>query len=420
MSPQVEGKFGGMYWKCSVVEMGDPIVKIRWEYNNEDDTILVSQLREVTPPLAVESVWHPEAGAVAEAKFGPEFKECTILEVNDVVIKVRWSDDGTEDDVISSKVREKAADDVPPSHWWMRSAWSEEEEEEVWMPTAGAVAEAKFGPEFKECTILEVNDVVIKVRWSDDGTEDDVVSSKVREKAFAEMRVDPETGQASTLADMKETYGGQYSSGNIQAYWETCALAPAQQQRAEAEPQWEMECAADWSREEVEPSIVGHVEAMAVDVPVRGTLVASSMAPCAILTSTGRRTSVYKVWVADNGVVGEFAAWAERSDQCAAEFRQKKAVVGSKIQLSPCTATGVGFEFEVSGKPTVILMGEGSDQLPVMSLEEAVGELEARVLLSCLLLFMYFHPDPSCLSRDQPMCSPFYVSGRSPKVFLAR
>lgn len=52
--------------------------------------------------------WRPQVGCTAEAKFGRDVLECTILEVGESIVKVRWAFDGSEDEVVKSKVFEKA------------------------------------------------------------------------------------------------------------------------------------------------------------------------------------------------------------------------------------------------------------------------------------------------------------------------
>jgi len=59
-------------------------------------------------PAEPQQAWRPQVGCIAEAKFGREVLECTILEVNESIVKVRWAFDGSEDEVVRSKVSEKA------------------------------------------------------------------------------------------------------------------------------------------------------------------------------------------------------------------------------------------------------------------------------------------------------------------------
>ncbi|CAK0867747.1 unnamed protein product, partial [Prorocentrum cordatum] len=165
----VEGKFGAEYLECTVLEIGEKVAKVRWAFDGEEDPddVVVDKLRRKPPPPPEKPPWKPEAGAPAEAKFGRDFRECTILEVGDAVIKVRWADDGAEDEVVSTKVREK--DERPPQDGAQPGGLA-----------VGQKAEAKYGNSFFSVTIVEISNGSVKVRWDHDGSESACPEAEVR------------------------------------------------------------------------------------------------------------------------------------------------------------------------------------------------------------------------------------------------
>ncbi|CAK0827188.1 unnamed protein product, partial [Prorocentrum cordatum] len=115
--------------------------------------------------------------------------------------------------------------------------------------------------------------------------------------------------------------------------------------------------------------VLALIDELAVDTILNGVLVGKSIAVGAVPTQSKQTTPLYKAWVFDGETLGELVARGAH----AVEMEQALSHIpsGSVVAISPVTASGNGYAFELRSRPRIRAEGNSSMAVPVKTLEVA-------------------------------------------------
>jgi len=110
VNEQAEGKFGNSWFEVTVLEMEEETIKVKWKFDDSEAQVAKDEVRGLPKPKKVTFT----EGQEAEANYGgSKWEPCTIVEVSDTTIKVKWAYDSSEEEKPPEEVRAKEKVVVP-------------------------------------------------------------------------------------------------------------------------------------------------------------------------------------------------------------------------------------------------------------------------------------------------------------------